>query len=359
MNSSDFHLYDHLDQPVFVLAGDAQNRPVYRFLNAAALDRLGKTLDQVEGRGAHEVFTGRGAQVVYDRQCAVWKAGKATQYEAALPVGASTVWVKTTMKPVHDANGEMTHMVGLSQDVTDYRNSLKKHVLASAVAHETEDLVCLAAHDLRSPISNLKTLAVLMRKDFVDHGDGKAELIDMIDSISDKALSVVSDIMGQAMSTGNVNDSRRFDLGAVCDDIMVLLDPSRLREADFPRLWITADCMVVHIILRNLIDNAFKHSGAARTRITIEVEQMNEERLKFTVRDNGKGLAALDTASDQTTPSCDLTKSGFGLVGIQRLARSRGGVVTVLPLHAGEGAMIEVELPGHIHDKGCRERLAG
>lgn len=347
MHVNDFKMYDHLDQPVFVLTGDENDRPIYSYLNVFARNKLGKTLDQIVGLPANRIFSGRAADAVYERQCAAWATGKTAQYDSAIHVGDTPSWVTASLKPVRDADGVMTHMVGVVTDVTSMHDQLQEHALATAAAHEVENLICLAAHDLRSPIGNLKSLAVLMRKDFIDHGDGKAELIDLVDVISDKALSVVADIMGQAMGVNTPTAHQKFDLGLACDDIMVLLDPARTRDVTFPRRWIEADNIVVHVILRNLIDNALKHAGVAKPTVVVQVEQMNPERLKFIVRDNGKGFAPVaeeDGAGEVTQPS------GFGLVGVQRLARARGGVITVRPSTAGQGAVVEAELPGRFID---------
>lgn len=349
MRVEEFSAFDLVDQPIFVLAPDADNRPVYAFLNAAALGRLGKTLDEVAGLPAYQVFSGRAAYSVYRHQCLVWSNGQAAEYEIALPVGASeTMWARTKVKPVFDEAGALTHMIGISLDITPERDQLQVHTMAAAAAREVEDLVCLAAHDLRTPIGNLKSLAYLMRQDFVDHGDGKIHLIDMIDEISDKALSVVSDIMGQAMATSTRTEQEGFDIGAVCDDIMVLLDPTRTHSVAYPRRIIEAEFMVVHIILRNLIDNALKHSGQQAAQVMIELTPMNAERLLFIVRDNGCGFDA-STFQDQDAAS-DTTIRGFGLIGVRRLVRSRGGQITVSPPVSGQGAEIRVELPGRLSD---------
>ena len=346
MRWDDFAIFDFVDHPIFVLVPDEDNRPVYQFLNRMARRRLDATPDQILGRPACEIFAGRAAFSVYRRQCAAWADGVVTEYEIALPLGSEVMWVRTRLEPAHDDAGNVSHMIGTSQDITAEREQLQAHTMSVAAAQEMEDLVCMAAHDLRSPIANLKTLAELMREDFVDHGDGKAELIDMVEAISDKALAVVSNIMGQAMSTGTAISARAFDIGALCDDILVMLDPTGLHNVTYPRQSIEADFTVVHIILRNLIDNALKHSGRANARISIDMAPMNAERLTFTVRDDGDGF--VDGSRRDLLHADDQIRGGFGLTGVRRLARSRGGQVTIEPPVAGKGAVVQIELPGRI-----------
>ncbi|WP_415401414.1 ATP-binding protein [Tateyamaria sp. SN3-11] len=272
--------------------------------------------------------------------------GHHTEYEIALPIGNDHMWVRTSLVPVRDEDGTLTHMVGTSQNITPERDQLQVQAMSTAAAREMEDMVCLAAHDLRSPIGNLKTLAEVMRRDFVDHGDGKLELVNMIDNIADKALNVVSGIMAQALTTSGPQCSQLFDFGELCDDVLVLLDPMRVHSAVYPRIEIDADYTVVHIILRNLIDNALKYAGRPEVQLQIEITQMNAQRLLIAVRDNGQGFGQTLMELGDLDDGVSVGAGGFGLLGVRRLARSRGGKVSVMPCM--NGAEVQFELPGRI-----------
>ena len=358
MQSVDYALYDLLDHSIFVLQADESGHPRYQFLNKSGLGYLGKELADIVGKTANEIFDGRAAQSVFRRQCAAWVAGTSTRYEIALPIGEDTVWVRTSLTAVHDADGVLTHMVGMSQDITAEREHHQTLAMTAAAAREMEDLVCMAAHDLRSPIGNLKSLADVLRVDFVDHGDGKYQLIDMIDAIADKALLVVSDIMVQAMATNAPVRREVFDLSDVCDDILVLLDPMRGHSVSCPSMRIEADYTIVHIILRNLVDNAIKHVGGGPSRIEIDCVQMNAQRLMFSVKDNGPGLSdskVLPTKSEDDGQNA----GGFGLLGIRRLAEARGGTISIAKPEGGSGALIQFELPGRLVSQNLKVRAVG
>lgn len=328
--------------PVFVLVGDACGRPVYDFLNQAGRDRLGKDLSEIVGRAAHEVFDGRAAYSVFRQQLKAWQQGQSTTYEIALPLRDDQVWFRTCLMAEHDAQGKLCRMFGTSHDITAERMLQQQEVMTAAAARDVEDRVCLAAHDLRSPIGNLKSLAFLMRQDFVDHGDGKLELINMIDSLADKALDVISETMAQVMAQDAPALTGRFAFGETCDDILVLLDPLRAHSVSYPRVTLDADSTAIQIIMRNLIDNAFKHSGQDAARVDIALEQVNSQRLGIRVRDRGPGF-------DPSAPAPDLSvHHGFGLEAVRRLLHARGGTVTIAQPEDGPGSDICVELPGRI-----------
>ena len=156
---------------------------------------------------------------------------------------------------------------------------LSRYLIASICCCEMEDIVCRAAHDLRSPISNLKSLVYLMRHDFVDHGDGKLDLINMMDDLADQSLNVISETMVQVMTQNSQVVSGTIDLGAVCDDILVLLDPLRLHTVSYPRIELHVDGTAIQIILRNLVDNAFNHADGRAARVEISVSQIHWQKL--------------------------------------------------------------------------------
>lgn len=341
----DYFVFDFVDTPVFVLVADDNDRPVYDFLNKAGRDRLGMELPDIRGKAAHELFGGRAAYSVFRSQLRAWQRGRSAEYVTALPLRDDKVWFRTNLVALHDEAGKLLRMVGTSHDISAQRDLLHQEAMTAAAAREVEDLVCLAAHDLRSPISNLKSLAYLMRNDFVDHGDGKMELIDMIDALADKSLNVISETMAHVMAKSPPVATGNFSFGEMCDDILVMLDPLRVHTVTYPRVTVDADSVAVQIIVRNLVDNAFKHAGESSVRVEVSVTQMNAQRLEFCVRDYGSGFR---DAVASLGGSADPLSCGFGLKSVQRLVKARGGVLTVGCPSGGTGAEVRIELPGRI-----------
>ncbi|MEO0772730.1 MAG: ATP-binding protein [Pseudomonadota bacterium] len=190
----------------------------------------------------------------------------------------------------------------------------------------------------------MKSLAFLMRKDFVDHGDGKMELIEMIDTLADKSLAVISETLAHVMARSTPSIMSEFDLGAMCDDVLVLLDPFRVHAVHYPRVLLNADVTAMHIILRNLIDNAFKHAGVDTVTVDVSVTQMNPQRLCIDVADNGAGFGGTEHPVEPRVPS----RRGYGLGAVHRLVKARGGKIDFGPGKDGTGVCVRIELPGRI-----------
>jgi len=53
----------------------------------------------------------------------------------------------------------------------------------------------MAAHDLRTPMNNVKTMADMLRHDFQDMGDGKLELINMLERVAVKSTNLINDVL--------------------------------------------------------------------------------------------------------------------------------------------------------------------
>jgi PAS domain S-box-containing protein len=90
--------------------------------------------------------------------------------------------------------------------------------------------------------------------------------------------------------------------------------------------------LALYRIVQESLSNAARHSGAARVRLTVRVE---DSIVSAEVEDDGRGFRA-ERAAEQG--------GGLGLVGMQERAIMIGGRVTV-DSTPGEGTRVRVELP--------------
>lgn len=343
----DFTTFNAIVSPVFVLTEGPHGDVVYAFMNTAGCRRLACTPHYVVGKSAAQIFNGRTADLAHARQREAWATGCAMEYELPFVDGDEDLCFLTNLTPQRDADGRLTHIVGMSQDVTQQKRLEQARAMNDAMANELEDFVRFAAHDLRSPIANVKMLADMLRDGFVDRGDGKTEIIQMIEDVSDRALDLVSDVLTQAMAVRTETAPAQFSFRTMCDNIMATLDPAHHHTIAVSDVEAVADMTAVQIIVRNLIDNALKHAGLDHIAMEVEVVDGGDGRLCIAVTDNGKGFgdAALAFFQDETASSA---QSGFGLLGVRRLVRARGGTISVGAARGHGGARINVELPGHV-----------
>ena len=359
MSLPDFTLFDAIGEPVFVLCKDARGEIVYGFMNAAARDGLGMTLEDIVGKSARELFHGRTATSVYKRQREAWANGVEARYEIGFSDNDDQgIWARTHLTPQFNDAGEMTHMVGLSRNISHEKALEQAHAMTEAMRSEMQDFVSLAAHDLRSPIANVRMLADLLRDGFVDYGDGKLELISMIEEICERSLALVTDMLSGAVTPPEEVKPQTFSFRALCDDILVTLDPAEQHDVSISQATVEADYSAVQIVLRNLVDNALKHAGRPCIRLRLSVCALSDETLEIAVADNGKGFDDPAQAFSAETLSPSMARAGYGLVGVRRLVRARGGRIHAEAPQTGTGALIRVEMPGRIVSGQSVERVA-
>jgi signal transduction histidine kinase len=126
---------------------------------------------------------------------------------------------------------------------------------------------------------------------------------------------------------------RRFILGPV-PDITLDADPDRLAQA-----------------LRNLLVNAIKHTADESGTVRLVVERAAATRLRFTVEDDGRGIAPAQRERvfdrfHRTDPARDRASggAGLGLAIVKAIATAHGGTVGAGESSLG-GARFTLELP--------------
>ena len=128
---------------------------------------------------------------------------------------------------------------------------------------------------------------------------------------------------------------RRFELGPVPDGSLQA-DPDRLAQA-----------------LRNLAGNAISHTQAPEGRVRLEVQRASPDRVRFAVVDDGPGIPPEERERiferfHRVEPGRARTDggAGLGLAIVRAIAEAHGGQVrAVAPLN-GDGARLELVLPG-------------
>ena len=347
----DFSFVNQIGMPAFVLRPDIDGKLVYAACNTLWLTRTQLTLDDVCGKTAAEVLGSPVGAQSHEEHLLAAQTAQPHSFQMAAQNGSEKNPVTVNLNPVFDEAGHLSHLVGVWIDMP----STAATATIEALMPEMEAFVSFAAHDLRTPMLQVHSLAELLREDFEDLGDGKLQLIDMLEDVAVKASSLVTDILAQTQASTATVDHSRFDLAQVWDDIMAVIDPRAQHVLTAPDLSLLTDRIAVQIGLRNLVDNAIKHGGKAQTTIRLEVSEAKPGELLFEVFDNGRGFP------DPTIAFLEggelRVESGYGLIGIKRLILSRGGTIGAENLEDAEGSVVRFTLPGQI-EAVQRDRVA-
>ncbi len=360
---SKFSVYDHIQHPVFVLVQNQDHIPIFTFVNKSTLEFANLPETDFIGKSCRDVYSSPYGDVVYAHHCCAFETGETNTYRISVPSNNSHMsQLQTTLTPVLDEKGIVTHVVGMAIDVTDNTAVQKLQTHATALGQdlqhslvpqvelssEIEDFVSLAAHDLRTPILNVGMIANLLRDELTDSSESKLELVDALEDISTRTLSLISDVLAHASATSTQADVVHFEFSEMVKSIVAMLDPMKRCDCTATACHITGDRAATQIILRNLIDNALKHAldkhsdDALKLTITAQPDTKHGF-FRINVTDNGRGISPerikyLNSGEFKSD-------TGFGIVGARRLLHARGGCITAANAK-DSGALISFSLPG-------------
>ncbi|MCY4333976.1 MAG: ATP-binding protein [Litoreibacter sp.] len=345
MERSAYKFLSHIGLPAYCVAPSDLGDLVFVACNDAWVELAGATRAELIGEKPADIVP----QFFDDANKAVWeKAHRRTflgseKSEFRLTLQRNTL-LQVHLSPMFDEQGDVSAMTAIAHQIEE--PNMRANAGVAQLSREMEKFISMAAHDLRTPMRNVQSLADLLRDDFVDMGDGKLELIDLLEDVAIKATALISDVLSYAQATSGENAKETFRLDVLCDDIHLVVDPSHTHGVFAPPTGLEAEKAAIQIIVRNLIDNALKHSKREIVAVDISVEAGANGMLVFTVADDGKGfqdpaLAFLDGGDFRVD-------SGYGMLGIRRMIKERGGTISAENQGKDGGGIVRFSLPGRI-----------
>lgn len=272
----------------------------------------------------------------------LWRLlGAALRPVDALRTGAEEITggTRAGRLPVPDSHDEVGRLAITLNDML--------HRLDTARARQRA-FVADAAHELRSPLTNMRTeLEVAQR--LPDDTDWPALTDDLLADVQ-RLSRLVDDLLllARADDGGGRAISRRLepiDLGQLVGEVAARYPDVRHEDATGP-LPLVADPDALARVVANLLDNACRHRSST---VTVRTAKADLDLL-IVVTDDGPGIPVEDRERvfDRFTRlddgrARDAGGSGLGLAIVRELVRRHGGSVTLGD--AGPGLRVEIRLP--------------
>lgn len=223
-------------------------------------------------------------------------------------------------------------VAGLAQSFNDATEKIESLVGAHRM------LLANASHELRTPLSRIR-LGCEMLKDGPNPARSEAIEQDIaeLDTLIDEIL-----LMSRLDSGNHADMSEGIDLVALIAEECARYDDCSF-SGNAPE--IHGDARLLQRLIRNMLDNAYKH-GTAPVNVTLA---SMEGMLKLTVDDEGNGITEearekvfqpFYRASDKQ----NIKGFGLGLPLIRQIAEAHGGTAEILPKVEHRSA-IRVTLP--------------
>jgi len=249
----------------------------------------------------------------------------------------SVRWVDARMFPVHDADGAVSQIVGVSTDITEQKRR----------EHELEVMNRILRHDIRNDMAVVTGWLDLLAEDV----DGENEaVLDRIQSASQHVIELTE--IAREYVDVIVGDAE-FDLDpvAVRDVIEAEVDAARQAypgatvemDGDLPAATVAAN-ELLHSVVRNLLNNAVQHNDTATPTVTVSVET-SAETVTVTVADDGPGVgeSRRDDLFGKGAKGLESAGTGIGLYLCHEIVDGYGGEISYEP-NEPRGAVFRVEL---------------
>ncbi|SFT42924.1 GAF sensor signal transduction histidine kinase [Lishizhenia tianjinensis] len=257
------------------------------------------------------------------------------------------------------SEAQIEALIALGKQVENLLKLRKNQMVLDEIIRELElknesleQFAYVAAHDIKSPLNNIRALVdLILKKDVDDLSEGVLTKLRMIQNTSDKLKRLVDALLEYSQVDAKMNEVKEVNVQEVMDTIV------DLHSSDSVNIKVSTDREIVYFselsfyqILHNLVVNAIKYNDKDHVKIEINLSS-NEEECTLTVKDNGVGIAPENYKKVFETFTTLKTKdkygnygSGLGLSILKKIVEQYRGEISVTST-LGEGSCFTVVIP--------------
>lgn len=241
--------------------------------------------------------------------------------------GGSMFWNQTTIAPVEDDTGEVTHFVGFQLDVTDrkeYERELERQ------NDRLEEFANVVSHDLRNPL-NVAQGRLDLAQEEVDNDN-----LEAVDRALTRMSAIIEDTLTLARQGRTVTSLESVAIRSLVERCWTMVEASKATLTVVDDFHLLCDADRLQHVFENLFRNAIEHGGED---VTVRVGLLDQHG--FYVEDDGQGIPT-DVRRRVFEPGYTSTTygTGFGLSIVKRIAEAHGWEVNVTTSEEG-GARFE------------------
>ena len=276
----------------------------------------------------------------------------------------TTYWVKTTIVPFLDEHGKPVRYITLRSDITERKQAEQDLIVAkekAELANRAKDsFLATMSHEIRTPLNGMLGMLEVLSLTPLDQDQD--ETLKAVWDSSRSLLRIVDDILDWSkMEEGRLEISPRAT--AVSQLLQEVLN-TYTRVASAKSLLLSQHCDArlspVHIVdglrlsqvLNNFVSNALKFTPRGKVELRAELLERNQsgERIRFSVKDSGIGIAPevqqqlFQRYQQESTDTARMYGgTGLGLSICRRLVELMDGQIE-LTSEPGQGSTFSVIL---------------
>jgi PAS domain S-box-containing protein len=288
------------------------------------------------------------------------------EYRMQRKDGTWCYWAENGL-PVLDGEGHPRKWIGACVDITkrkkaeknleklniDLESSVRE---LSRVNAELDEFAYIAAHDLKTPLRGIGTLADWLVMDYADKFDeaGK-EQIRLINTRAKQMSTLIDRIQQYSRLGQSKQEKQQVDLNAVISEVISRIAPPDNIEITVENELPALMCKRSHImqVFQNLLSNAVKHMNKPNGQIKVGYDE-DDYFWRFCVADNGPGIQQrhferIFKIFKTLSPCKEVESTGIGLPIVKKLVELNKGRVWV-ESEVGKGSTFYFTLPRQSSD---------
>lgn len=252
--------------------------------------------------------------------------------------------VEISLSPLETEDGllvsaairDVTQRKRMEEDVQKLNEDLKQRAAQLEAANkELEAFSYSVSHDLRAPLRSIDGFSHVVLEDYGDQLPADARgYLERVRAAAQRMAVLIDDLLNLSRVTRTAVQPRFINLSKMAEEIVHSLQESypdrQVNVSLTPDLMVEADPHLIHIVLENLLNNAWKFTSK-RERAEIEFGQKEHAKERtFYVRDNGVGfdMAYADKlfgVFQRLHSVSEFPGTGVGLATVQRIISIHGG----------------------------------
>ena len=233
---------------------------------------------------------------------------------------------------------DVTQRKRMEEDVQKLNEDLRQRAAQLEAANkELEAFSYSVSHDLRAPLRSIDGFSHVLLEDYSDQlPDEGRNYLERVRAAAQRMAVLIDDLLNLSRVTRTALQPKFINLSRMAQEILQGLQEAQPeREATIsitPDLMVEADPHLMHLVLENLLSNAWKFTSK-RDKTVIEFGQKAHVKERtFYVRDNGVGFNMeyadkLFGVFQRLHSVSEFPGTGVGLATVQRIISIHGGQI--------------------------------
>ncbi|SFM50820.1 PAS domain-containing sensor histidine kinase [Methanolobus profundi] len=334
----------------------------YLGCNPSFSDFINYPSEHIVGKSIHDIFPKEKADELYQQDTEVISSGKVMKYEVSSEACGDKRYYETIKAPLYDSEGTYLGLVGISRDVTNYKEIEelnKARIKAETASNTKSEFLATMSHELRTPLNSIIGFSDVMLSGMAGNVSDQQEKYLKNIAVSGKhLLELINNILDLSKSEAGKMELEpdQFKVDAVINEVLGVMSPIATKkkvelkvENTDPMIIINADKLRFKQIIYNLMSNAVKFTpegGSVRVLI-----KAYEDLIRIEVADTGIGVSEEDMhllfePFKQIDHRIErrYEGTGLGLALVKNFVELHGGKIWV-ESKVGEGSTFIFEIP--------------